>query len=389
MEAMEEIIGEETFQGLPGALVDKLIKCVEEELGERVLRNLESLKSIRANARESLRNAGLMRRLDDLSRPHAPPTTCGVDGSYGVEKLLGYDLVVCVGLAVEGLIPPQETGFWPEPRFEPFMSLEEHRDENTVLTRALMMCSELQKAVEAPHNVVFLDGSLTTPIIYLNQGLSKISGVKKGDLRDKLAEKASEAVNYYSQILTLQRGDHIFVGVPKYTTKREIGSKLGMGDFDDRALTTLILEPGELAGPVDMEQPQESGWSGWHLNREFLREEAHESAVQVEQALSKIRIVYYKPAQHSPALRLEFPEYVASNEIRLAIVLEAVRDQSSIPGLVEPYPLYYADRMAKSIWVSIPAIKQILTRRSVEGYSGKIEDVFFALHGYRTERGAP
>ncbi|MGC8895101.1 MAG: DNA double-strand break repair nuclease NurA, partial [candidate division WOR-3 bacterium] len=374
---MEEIVGEEAFRGLPGALVDEMIKDAER-LGEEVLRNLETLKSIRAKARESLQNKGLMRRVDDLPRPHAPSTTCGVDGAYGVEKMLGYDLVVCTGLAVEGLVPPKETGLWREPRFEPFMSLEKHRDENTVLARALMMCFELQKAVEAPHKVVFLDGSLTTPIIYLNQGLSKLGDVREGNLRDNLVKKASEAVDYYSQILTLQRCDHIFVGVPKYTTKKEMGIKIGMSDFDDRALATLILEPGEFAGPMDMTQPQESGWSGWHLNREFLSEGTREKAMQVEQALSKIKIVYYKPAQHAPALRLEFPEYVASSEIRLAIVLEAVRDQSSIPGIVELYPLYYADMMAKSIGVSIPAIRQILTRRSVEDYSGKLEDVFFA-----------
>jgi len=389
MEALEEIIGEETFQGLPGALVDEMIKSAEG-LGPKVLEDLEALKALKERARESLKEKNIIRRFVELPQCN-PPTTCGVDGAYGIEKMLGYDLVVCTGLAVEGLTPPNESGEWSEPHFEPFMSLERHRDENTVLARALMMCFELQEAIKAPHNIVFIDGSLSTPIIYLNQGLSRLGppDVQEGKLRSALRNRSSAAVEHYSQILTLQRGDHIFVGVPKYTTRNEIGSALEIQEFDDKALITLMLEPGEFIRPLVMSQPEESGWSGWHLNREYLDSEVKEAAAEVEQALSKLHITYYRPTPYTPALRLEFPEYVALNDSRLGQILRAISDQSAIPGLIEPYPLFYADRMAKSIGVSIPAIRQILTSQSVEDYSGKPEDVFFALHGYRTEKGAP
>jgi hypothetical protein len=39
------------------------------------------------------------------------------------------------------------------------------------------MSFELQLSVEAPHELVFLDGCMTTPIVFFNRSLSKASGV--------------------------------------------------------------------------------------------------------------------------------------------------------------------------------------------------------------------
>ncbi|KKK47678.1 hypothetical protein LCGC14_3152740 [marine sediment metagenome] len=40
--------------------------------------------------------------------PPTNPTSCAVDGSFSIEKLLSTDIVVSASVAVEGLAPPTE-----------------------------------------------------------------------------------------------------------------------------------------------------------------------------------------------------------------------------------------------------------------------------------------
>ncbi len=55
--------------------------------------------------------------------------------------------------------------------------------------------------------------------------------------------------------------------------------------------------------------------------------------------------------------------------------------------MLEPYPIYLADRTAKALARAIPAFRQVTTQRISEGYEGDVGEVFFAVHGYRTESG--
>jgi hypothetical protein len=56
--------------------------------------------------------------------------------------------------------------------------------------------------------------------------------------------------------------------------------------------------------------------------------------------------------------------------------------------MLEPYPLYLADRTVKALARSIPAFRQVATQQISERYDGNISEVFFAMHGYRSEAGA-
>jgi hypothetical protein len=51
-----------------------------------------------------------------------------------------------------------------------------HKDNTTLLIRGLMVGMELDLAREAPHDLVLLDGSFASLIIYLTQGLANIEG---------------------------------------------------------------------------------------------------------------------------------------------------------------------------------------------------------------------
>lgn len=377
------------FGELPQALVERLV-AGSEELGQKVAELLEKIGNLRAGARERLHGEGLLRRLDEFP-PTSLPTVCGVDGASGVEALVGHDLVVAVGVAVEGLTPPDERRYWPEPHFSYFLGAEPHRGENRLLSRALMVAFELGQAANAPHDVVLLDGSFVTPISALHQALSRgeeaLGPAGGAPLFDKLLETVSQAVRHYHRIVSARRTDKIWLAVPKYTSKREIGSRLNLEvNLSDRALASLLLQPGEFLGPVPLERPSDPSWSGYYLSDRHLDTEARELKKDLEETLRDgIRVLYFRATLSNPALRIEVPRTVAENEYRLSAALQALRWQSSVPGLLEPQPLYYADRMAKSLSVALPALRGVLTYEVLRSYPGDVSDVSFVLHGYRTE----
>jgi hypothetical protein len=58
-----------------------------------------------------------------------------------------------------------------------------------------------------------------------------------------------------------------------------------------------------------------------------------------------------------------------------------------VPSILEPYPLYLADRTVKALVRAVPTFRQVATQRLSERYEGDIGEVFFAMHGYRSESG--
>jgi len=382
MESVERPFGE-----LPAALVDEVLKRTED-LSQKLLGDFEQLRTRRQEWREGLNRAGLLHR--DVEVPYMPiPTTCGVDGSYAVERLLASDLVAAAAVAVEGLTPPSETRHWPEPRHQVWVETEAHETETDTILRALMIGMELELASRAPHEVVFLDGSLTTPLIYFNQALNKSRDVLHLHTTARFLERVPLVLKAYSKVLASTRSDRCWLAVPKYTTRREIGQEMGWPDtHDDRGLLSFLLEPGEYTSPKVLQQPSEP----WHLNLVPLasatRQTAECIANEIVASLSEIQVVYYRPYPWLPALRLEMSRAVAENQARLATVLHGVRHQCGTPAVMEPYPLYMADRMVKQLPKAVPTFRQVTSQHIAENYQGNIGEVFLGLHGYRTESGA-
>lgn len=154
---------ERPFGELPAALVNE-VRQRTGDLGQELLNNFEQISARRQEWREIPEHKGLLRR--DAELPYMPiPTTCGADGPYAVERLSANDLVAAAAVAVEGLMPPSETRYWLEPHHLVWVETEAHEAETGTILRALMIGMELKLASQAPHEVVFLDGSLTTPLI--------------------------------------------------------------------------------------------------------------------------------------------------------------------------------------------------------------------------------
>ncbi len=361
------------FAELPEALVEEMLGN-SIKLGQELLIALRGVVKRKKELRDSLKNQNLLARESDFASTPTYPTTCGVDGSYTIERLLTTDIAAVAGLAVEGLTPPSEIRHWPRPHHRVLTETAPHSEATGVVSRAIMVAMEIELAGKAPHDVIFIDNSLVTPLIYLNQGLSKINEAP-ANIKSVLSARLDETLKYYDEIAASTRTDRAFAGVPKYTSKNEICSRLNVKGYEDRALLTLILEPGELTPPLKMTEPE----SPYHLPIEG------QIADKISRSLSRLHIFYYRPFMHLPAFRIEVPESIAKNKQRIAIILEALKLQCGSPSMMEPYPLYLADRMVKHLAVALPALTQTATQEIASNWDGNIGDVYMAMHAYRSD----
>lgn len=372
--------------GLPAALVDEVLTQAAGAAGV-LLQDLRHVRGQRAALRRALEDKGLLLHESDLGFPPVP-TCCGADGSYAIERLLSADLAVAAAVAVEGLTPPSETRHWAEPHHVTVVEVEPHHGETATVLRALMLGHELDLAIRAPHDLVLLDMTLTLPLIYFNQALNQAPEAVQLRCSRTFLSQCAAFLEGYRAILTAQRSDKQYVGLPKYSTRRELGRMLGWpGDHDDRGLLTMVLKAGELTRPVRLEQPAQP----WHLNiaRATARqaEVSEDAARAVVEALGEVHVFYYKPHDWLPALRVEVGYQVAHNRHRLAAVVQGLKHQCAAPGMLEPYPLFLADRTVKAMARALPAFRQVAAQRVAEQYEGDIGEVYFAMHAYRSEAG--
>lgn len=354
-----------------------------QDLSQALTVALEDNRVARSRYRRRLEEEGLLLHEASLGWPPAP-TTCGVDGSYAIERLLSMDVCLCAAVAVEGLTPPSESRHWEEPHHRVFMAGEPHSPDTATVLRSVMVGRELLLAREAPHDMVFLDMTLTLPLIYFNQALNLAPRVQELQSAREFLAHAPGYLRAYRDILQARRTDKQYVGIPKYSSQRELGNRLGWASAqDDRGMMSFLLQAGELTRPLHLQAPDQP----WHLKVPEGEESLGEVVEEILAAVKEIHVMYYRPTPWLPALRVEMPGAVATNRHRLAVVVQGLKHQCVAPGILEPYPTYMADRMAKAVGPAMPAFRQVITQGVAQGYQGDLEEVYFAFHGYRTETG--
>jgi hypothetical protein len=370
------------FTDLPEALVEDMLN-MSEEIGTALFHSFREVHNNREKIRKRLENLNLLKKDTDLGYPNIP-TSCGVDGSYAIERLLATDLIAAAAVAVEGLAPPSEERYWEKPNYLVFIQPEKHDQNTTSVIRGIMTAMELELASKTPHDITLLDGSLTTPLIYMNQAINKLKEISSKLLQDKLESVIPSFLSSYKLILASSRTDKIWVSLPKYTTKRELGAKLELpNNYDDRAILTNVLLPNEYTAPIRIEKPQQP----WHIRLPDEFKRLNSERQELISSIDNIHVMYYRPHIWTPALRIEMSPTIASNNARIAILLHGLKYQSATPGIFEPYPIYMADRMVKHLGRAIPAFRQTATRRMAELFDGDIGEIFFSMHGYRTDAG--
>ncbi len=375
------------FAELPAALVEEVLSQTAS-VGERLLESFQQAKDSRKGWRQTLVKKGYIIKESTLGCPSSP-TTCATDGSYAMERLLTVDLAAAAAVAMEGLTPPSEQRHWDQPRHSTIIYAEPHQEKTVNVLRAAMIGEELILACKAPHDLVMLDCTLTLPIIYFNQGISAAKEHPELHISGYFVNHVSDYLDAYRTILMSKRSDKQFIGNPKYSTRREIGEEMGWeGTHDDRGLLTLVLEAGELTKPMSLQQTPGQTWHlGTNSLPEDIKKEAKSLADDIVAQLENVYVFYYKPHDWLPALRIESAQDVAKNKHRLAIVVQGVKYQCATPSMLEPYPLYLADRTVKALVRALPAFRHVTTQRIAEQYGGDIGEVFFAMHGYRSEGG--
>jgi len=369
------------FVDLPAALVEDILGQATFT-GDLLIERFRDLKMEREGYRRLLKEKELVVHESSLGYPPLP-TTCGTDGSYAIERLLFADLTAAAAVAVEGLTPPSEKRHWDQPHHLAFVQVEPHHPDTSTVLRAVMLGKELVLATSAPHDLVMLDQTLTLPIIYFNQALNQAPNCPELSCSKEFMEHSLEYLEAYRNILRPLRSDKHYLGLPKYSSRREIGKIIHSPEaHDDRGLLTFLLQAGELTRPMRLEQPDQP----WHLPGN-LHAQAGTLATDIIDGLGEILIFYYKPHEWLPALRIETAKEVALNPHRLAVVVQGIKHQCAVPSILEPYPLYLADRTVKALARAVPTFRQVATQRLSEHYDGDIGEVFFAMHGYRSESG--
>lgn len=381
---------EEGFADLPMDLVQDLLDQ-SERLASTVKKQIAEMEQIRVQQRQNLQNKGLLGRDVDLGY-YDVPTSCGIDGAYAVDRLLALDFCIVAAVAVEGITPPSAQSHWATPHHRAYVDAYPHDEDTPILLRGLMTQYEISLAVEAPHSVVMLDGSLSTPTILMDMAVQRLLLRSRASGRletinhvgQMVIESFSKFVKDYSTIVSNRRSDKIWVGIPKYTSNHEFGIMMNWDTkIDDRAVFTNVLEPGEFAGPIPIQRPKRA----WHLASTDPDDVFIEKDIEaLLSELLEVQVVYYRPTPFVPAMRLEIPGTVAADQMRLCMLLQTFKHQCMTPGMMEPFPLYMADRMVKNIGTAMPALKQNATMAlSEEGSLKNMESVFFHMHGYRTD----
>jgi hypothetical protein len=373
-----------TFGELPEDLVKDLLNQ-SLALAGGLRKNLADLKEHVETVRSELEPIRVDREIISTT----VPTSCGVDGSYLVERLLSTDLAAFAALAIEGITPPSEKRHWPAPKHYARVASIPHHESTQQVTRGLMMCQELLLGHQAPHDVVMLDWGFRTPAIFLNNATSNFKKCPSQEFKADLREHLPGALDAYAEVTNGRRSEKIYVGAPKYSTLNELTSRLKHAtSFDDRTLATLVLKPGEFLGPYPIEASDDL--ADFHITVPL---ELAAGSPDVEkfrdQALEGARtacVLYYKPRPYLPAMRLEVAKR-HSSDAHLATLLRAIEFQCSAPGVFEPFPLYLADRMVKHLPGAFPAFLQAVTHDMATSYEGDTGEVFLAMHSYRSEGG--
>jgi len=369
----------EAFSDLPDALVWDLL-AQATSVGEHVSGHLDRLRQARSAIRERVQSEGLIARKADLDVPREP-SVVGIDGSYQIHRLTALDLCAAAAVAVEGT-SKEARRHWQEPYHRMWVNSFEHSKNATNTLRGLMIAMELELAAEAPHDLVLLDGSFIVLLIYLNQGLTSFREAPA--LLRKEFQRRWQEERVLDRFLGLIHSTRT-VAVPKYSGRNELASYIrseNVPETDGKTLATVILEPDEYIQPLPIFQFGQE-------DREYHLPEAYcprESQAEMNQRIEKMRVVFYRPYGWAPAVRLEVTAPIATSRPRLSMVLEGIKRQFFSPAVTEPYPLFLADRMVKSLGAGVSVIEQAVAQQAVAA-SPDVEETLLCLQNYRTESG--
>lgn len=366
---------------IPASLVQKFLNDTDKVADDLIMPFLD-IQERKQEFRSQLFSNELIQNDSEVEAARSF-TTCGIDGACAIERLVGTDLIVAGAVGVEGLSHSEDSHWDNNNDHETFVGAEIHDlEKNDIIARALMLEMELKLAANAPYDLILMDGSLTTALIHMYKAVHYFRDGFKRSVT-KLRNDFDNFLISYKRILAGEDTKKIWIGLPKYTSRNDIAYRLNWKTpYDDRALLSLVLAPGEFTRPMVF-----TDRDAWHKEDPYEDQRTIALAQEVTKTVRQLSFIYYRPHSWSPALRIEVPYNVVQNQKKLFAILEAIKTECKLPTLMEPYPLYMADRQVKNLGETIPSFRQIVTRRMLEEKKLNPDDVYFMMRSYRTESG--
>jgi len=206
------------------------------------------------------------------------------------------------------------------------------------------------------------------------------------ELTEEVRLREAKTLENFLTSLTSPRVDQFFVAVPKYTSRNELNYKLKesglsiplLEEIDDKGLLSMVLKPLEFVGPLRLTRPEDR----WHFTG--VSKDVEQKIVG---AMNELRVFYFKPSRMHPALRVEVAPSIATEKPKMRVLLEALLNQTTIPGVLEPYPLHIADLFVKHVHGGLMELREAAIGEMGKSKELDLPDFYLALHDYRSERG--
>ena len=392
-----------TYAHLPEELLASIMQQIPETV-ERV-NSMFSVddKSI-VNGMDILRSKDLIRK---ISTTDSTDSLVAVDGGLVLEKMTGMDLLLSLAVGVEGLSEDKKVD-WGSNKNQ-YISWQwalPHHVANSSLAQGIMFLMEMSVLSSSKHEIRIMDGSHLTSVIKLNSMLSaKDDGAGEEyieALKQFLKRTYEKVIPDIPNILRDAYANECIVGAVKYSSSTDVIDHYLDGSgirIDDKTFFGLGLNENEYLSPlpVGRSAKEDNLWGQLHIKYNLDIEGVDKSEFDrlLEEAIQPLKTrglnqhlkepdlfyTYYKPFEDGPAYKLEIKRPVAMNKERLEKVLNSIRKQVVFPEIIEPYPQFLVDLVAKSVAGGMYAIKEaILLSPNTDVTNGK----FNLLRNYRT-----
>ncbi len=362
----------DSFGDLPDALIEELLTRADG-IGNEASKHVDTQVRERENLRIRAQHLGLVNQLPDSS--HIPmKSVSAVDGSLVSIRLASFDLNAAAALAVDGI------GFYTDgnnSRHDIAVHTTKPLSFGREVTYALMFCMEynIAYAMTDIRDLVILDGAFSTGLTAISKALLSTQN-NYGELYNDFFDRWIMTMGIVPKILT---SDHV-IAVPKRSSANEFVAQTKLFsnreiDTNGRSTASLILNPNEYSGPFRFDTRTPETWPS-DIFPKFRQE--------LREILEDLQVVYFKPHHWSHAYRIEIPRSIGNDEERLHSVLDTIKHQCANPAMMEPYPLYVADRFAKSLARGANAVLDAV-RNDVISRSEHPNIAHAMLNAYRTE----
>ena len=305
------------------------------------------------------------------------------DGANIIERKTSSDVILAISVGIDGLSKEIST-HWPSEarQYQQWQTALPHHVANPRLSQGVMFLMELTTLAETDREIRIMDGSHLTTILKLNSLLSANDQdaadqpyveALSGFLRDSYKKVIPDIPDMISHAFS----NESIISLTKYTSSREIiDSRLKNFDIkaDDKTFMSTLLNENEYTKPVPVGQSEKDKdmWKNIHIKCNLAIEDVSNSELneQLDDAISALKITdtheselffcYYKAVRGAPAHRIEIKRKLAEDEQKLKKSLRSMQKQIVFPEIVEPYPQYLADMIAKNISFGMQAVDQAI-----------------------------